>query len=100
VPNAEIRLEIEDVLDEAGQRFTRLSVLDNGPGLIAEIKSRLFEPYFTSKPKGSGLGLAIVKKIVEENRTPDKIMLTKYSDSAGYFLTDLLNPNNSSVVNS
>jgi nitrogen fixation/metabolism regulation signal transduction histidine kinase len=68
VPNAEIRLEIEDVLDEAGQRFTRLSVLDNGPGLIAEIKSRLFEPYFTSKPKGSGLGLAIVKKIVEENQ--------------------------------
>jgi hypothetical protein len=53
--------------------------------------------------KASGLPMTdwlIFWKIVEENRTPDKIMLTKYSDSAGYFLTDLLNPNNSSVVNS
>jgi PAS domain S-box-containing protein len=45
----------------------RLMVLDNGPGLLPEMRGRLFEPYFTSKAKGSGLGLAIVKKIVEEN---------------------------------
>jgi nitrogen fixation/metabolism regulation signal transduction histidine kinase len=49
-----------------GQRV-RLSIIDNGPGISPEVRSRLFEPYFTSKVKGSGLGLAIVKKIVEEN---------------------------------
>jgi len=48
-------------------QWARLSVTDNGPGISADTRSRLFEPYFTSKAKGSGLGLAIVKKIVEEN---------------------------------
>jgi nitrogen fixation/metabolism regulation signal transduction histidine kinase len=51
----------------ATNQWVRLSVLDSGPGISAEARSRLFEPYFTSKSKGSGLGLAIVKKIVEEN---------------------------------
>jgi PAS domain S-box-containing protein len=53
-------------LGPSGPRI-RLSIIDNGPGLTPEVRSRLFEPYFTSKAKGSGLGLAIVKKIVEEN---------------------------------
>jgi PAS domain S-box-containing protein len=50
-----------------GGHRVRLSIIDNGPGISPEVRSRLFEPYFTSKVKGSGLGLAIVKKIVEEN---------------------------------
>ena len=50
-----------------GEDHVRIAVIDNGPGISTEAKTRLFEPYFTSKAKGSGLGLAIVKKIVEEN---------------------------------
>ena len=48
----------------AGVRFT---VEDNGPGFAANILSRAFEPYVTTKPSGTGLGLAVVKKIVEEH---------------------------------
>ncbi len=44
-----------------------LVVRDNGRGFDAEVQSRLFEPYVTTKTKGTGLGLAIVKKIVEEH---------------------------------
>ncbi len=43
----------------------RLSLSDNGPGFPAEIRSRMFEPFSTTKAQGTGLGLAICKRIVE-----------------------------------
>ncbi|MEI4470358.1 sensor histidine kinase NtrY-like [Frigidibacter sp. MR17.24] len=43
-----------------------IRVADNGAGL-PEDRSRLFEPYVTTRAKGTGLGLPIVKKIVEEH---------------------------------
>jgi signal transduction histidine kinase len=42
-----------------------VAVTDNGVGLTAEARERMFVPFFTTKPTGTGLGLAIVKKIVE-----------------------------------
>ena len=47
--------------------FVRLSVEDNGSGISEDVKTRIFEPYVTTKSKGTGLGLAIVKKIVDEH---------------------------------
>jgi len=54
---------------EAGQSSERivLCVEDNGAGFPEELKSRMFEPYATTKPKGTGLGLPVVKKIIEEH---------------------------------
>lgn len=46
----------------------QLVVEDNGSGIKTDVKTRIFEPYVTTKPKGTGLGLAIVKKIIEEHR--------------------------------
>ena len=43
-----------------------LDISDNGVGLPQD-RSRLFEPYVTTRDKGTGLGLAIVKKIIEEH---------------------------------
>jgi len=40
---------------------------DTGGGMSAENLSRVFEPYFTTKPSGSGLGLLIVRRIVREH---------------------------------
>jgi signal transduction histidine kinase len=40
-------------------------VRDDGPGIPPEKIGRIFEAYYTTKPKGTGLGLAIVKHNVE-----------------------------------
>ncbi|MHA3978480.1 sensor histidine kinase NtrY-like [Halovulum sp. GXIMD14794] len=44
-----------------------IQIQDNGIGLPAQHRSRLFEPYVTHKSKGTGLGLSIVRKIIEEH---------------------------------
>jgi two-component system, LuxR family, sensor histidine kinase TtrS len=41
------------------------AVSDNGPGLTAEAREKLFEPFFTHKPGGLGLGLSLSRSIVE-----------------------------------
>ncbi len=40
-------------------------VCDDGPGVPAEDRGRVFEPYFTSKAQGTGLGLAVCRRVVE-----------------------------------
>ena len=44
-----------------------LEVADDGPGLTAEARARLFEPLFTTKTKGIGLGLWLCQRIVEKH---------------------------------
>jgi two-component system, NtrC family, nitrogen regulation sensor histidine kinase NtrY len=44
-----------------------IDVVDNGIGLPKENRSRLLEPYVTTREKGTGLGLAIVGRILEEH---------------------------------
>ena len=51
---------------EPGETFTTITIADNGAGLPPD-RSRLFEPYVTTREKGTGLGLPIVKKIIEEH---------------------------------
>jgi signal transduction histidine kinase len=42
-----------------------VSISDNGDGLSAEARDKIFLPFFTTKPTGTGLGMAIVKKIMD-----------------------------------
>ena len=48
---------------EAGDRIA-IEFADTGPGIPAEIKSHLFEPFFTTRPQGTGLGLALCREII------------------------------------
>jgi PAS domain S-box-containing protein len=65
LPNAQIFLE---TLIEDGLGIIR--VWDSGPGISAEIESKLMRPFFTTKPagKGTGLGLSISKAIASDHK--------------------------------
>jgi len=47
--------------------FASITVEDDGPGLTAEMRERLFEPFVTSRPGGTGIGLAVSRQIVLEH---------------------------------
>jgi C4-dicarboxylate-specific signal transduction histidine kinase len=55
-------------LTDAGKRV-RLEVSDNGPGVGPSDESKLFQPFFTTKPvgKGTGLGLSAVYGVIQEH---------------------------------
>ena len=54
---------VEGVRDD-GQGVARVSIHDNGPGVAADARERIFRPFITTKKSGTGLGLALVQKIV------------------------------------
>lgn len=55
------------VVHHPERNSVELTVEDNGPGVPEELRSRLFEPYATSKAHGTGLGLAIAQRIAVEH---------------------------------
>jgi nitrogen fixation/metabolism regulation signal transduction histidine kinase len=59
------RVELE--LRTADAARIAITVRDNGPGVPEELRSRLFQPYATSKAHGTGLGLAIAQRLVVEH---------------------------------
>ena len=69
-----LTVRVTAVAPGAGPSFVRLSpsrsyieimFADSGPGVSAELKEKIFTPFFSSRVKGMGLGLSIVKGIVD-----------------------------------
>jgi two-component system nitrogen regulation sensor histidine kinase NtrY len=52
---------------DAPNHVARIIVADDGPGIPAEERDKLFLPYYSTKGRGSGLGLAIVRRIIAEH---------------------------------
>ncbi len=60
------RIEIRTLCDR-GEGKARVEVADNGYGIPAGYKIKMFEPYFSTKRMGTGLGLAIVNSIIADH---------------------------------
>jgi C4-dicarboxylate-specific signal transduction histidine kinase len=62
-PRSDGRVELTAERHDA--QHLRIVVSDNGPGITAETRERLFEPFVSGKPTGMGLGLAVSRAIAE-----------------------------------
>lgn len=54
------------VVPETGA--VRVVIEDDGPGMPADVRDRIFTPFFTTKPRGTGLGLPVVHRAIEAHR--------------------------------
>jgi two-component system, NtrC family, sensor histidine kinase HydH len=63
------RLSVSIAPEAAGGKpGVGVTIEDTGPGVPAELREQIFNPFFTSKQNGVGLGLSIVAKIVDDHR--------------------------------
>ncbi len=58
----------DDIVPLKPGRYIRISIEDQGVGIMKDHFQKIFDPYFTTKKKGSGLGLAIVYSIIKKHR--------------------------------
>lgn len=49
----------------SGNEYTGVQIVDEGPGMPADVLARLGEPFFTTKKTGTGLGLMVCYRIIE-----------------------------------
>ena len=65
-PTIDVRVELDTAVSPAS---LMIRITDNGMGMSEEVKSRLFENFYTTKPvgKGTGLGMGIMRDIITKN---------------------------------
>ena len=61
---AEGRIDLRTGIEQ-GQ--VTLDVIDTGPGVPAEMRASIFEPFVSSKPHGTGLGLAVARRVAQDH---------------------------------
>ena len=73
----------------AASQLCEISIADSGPGISAELQSKVFEHFFTTKPpgEGTGLGLAICRDIVTQHN--GRIELRRSSFGGACFIVSL-----------
>ncbi len=57
----------DDMLTATGERWIELEIADNGSGISPEKLPKIFDPFYTTKPKGTGLGLAMSYSIIKRH---------------------------------
>jgi signal transduction histidine kinase len=61
----DLRVRLRPSDDKGKDSGVVVEIEDSGPGVPAELKEQIFNPFVTTKKSGVGLGLAIVSKIVD-----------------------------------
>jgi signal transduction histidine kinase len=71
---------------DSNQQEAWITVTDNGQGIALDILPRIFDPYFTTRPKGIGIGLYMSKMIIENN-FGGRIEVENTADGAEFRIT-------------
>ena len=77
------RVELSVERRPSPERGVRVRVADDGPGVPRELRSRIFEPGFSTKQSGWGIGLSLAQRIVEENHG-GKLLLAPSEQGAAF----------------
>ena len=77
------RVEVSDARSN-GRKGVQVRLKDTGPGVPAEMREQIFNPFVTTKKTGVGLGLSIVSKIVDEHH--GTIRLEKSDEKGASFV--------------
>jgi PAS domain S-box-containing protein len=65
--SGKIRISVS-AAENAGRKGVKIGVIDDGPGIPESNRSRIFEPFFSTKPEtGTGIGLSVTKEIIEKH---------------------------------
>ena len=59
-------LGVRTCMEENGKTI-RIEISDTGSGIREDLIDKVFQPFFTTKPKGTGLGLAISRQLIEQH---------------------------------
>ncbi|MEM6401082.1 MAG: HAMP domain-containing sensor histidine kinase, partial [Cyanobacteria bacterium P01_D01_bin.116] len=72
----------------ADEEKVTIRIADNGPGMPEEVRSKLFNAFFTTKPegKGTGLGLSISHQIVTEKHGGNLYCLSSPGNGAEFVI--------------
>ena len=79
--------QVEVRVGPNGNDGVRVAVRNTGSGIPADLRERIFQPFFTTKSKGTGLGLAIARQIVDAHRGRIEVMSDGMSETT--FVVDL-----------
>jgi two-component system sensor histidine kinase HydH len=55
------------IVRQETRNSVRIEIIDMGPGVPENLRSRIFDPYFTTKGEGTGMGLALCDKIIRQH---------------------------------
>lgn len=62
------------VVEQPSENSVELNIIDDGPGIEEELRSQVFEPFFTTHGAGTGLGLYIARELCEANQARLELM--------------------------
>ena len=76
-------LDLELLARRAANGRAQIVVSDNGPGIPAHLRDKIFAPFFTTRAQGNGIGLSIVKSVIEAHHGTVHLAAPDTGESVG-----------------